>query len=102
MVRKEPENLDFSSLAATFETASTYVFAERLMRSGVRPPSAPPFSFKHLQPPALAAVLVNWQMLEHFFWNLASRPQLPFVNWSQQHDVTHRYWESECPAIARS
>ena len=30
---KEPENLDFSSVAATFETASTYVFAERLIRN---------------------------------------------------------------------
>ena len=34
MVRngKEPENLDFSSVAATFETA-TYVFAGRLIRN---------------------------------------------------------------------
>ncbi len=42
---KEPENLDFSSVAATFETASTYVFAERLIRNAeVRGsiPSAPP------------------------------------------------------------
>ena len=44
---KEPENLDFSSVAATVEKASTYVFAGRLIamrRSGVRPPSAPPKS----------------------------------------------------------
>ena len=35
MVRngKEPENLDFSSVAATLEKASTYVFAERLIRN---------------------------------------------------------------------
>ena len=31
--RKEPENLDFSSVAATVEKASTYVFAERLIRN---------------------------------------------------------------------
>ena len=30
---KEPENLDFSSVAATLETAITYVFAERLIRN---------------------------------------------------------------------
>jgi hypothetical protein len=35
MVRngKEPENLNFSSVAATFEKAITYVFAERLIRN---------------------------------------------------------------------
>ena len=35
MVRngKEPENLDFSSVAATLEKANTYVFAERLIRN---------------------------------------------------------------------
>ena len=35
MVRngKEPQNLDFSSVAATFEKANTYVFAERLIRN---------------------------------------------------------------------
>jgi hypothetical protein len=30
---KEPENLDFSSVAATVEKAITYVFAERLIRN---------------------------------------------------------------------
>jgi hypothetical protein len=30
---KEQENLDFSSVAATVEKASTYVFAERLIRN---------------------------------------------------------------------
>ena len=30
---KNRENLYFSSVAATFETASTYVFAERLIRN---------------------------------------------------------------------
>ena len=30
---KEPENLNLSSVAATFETASTYVFAGRLIRN---------------------------------------------------------------------
>jgi hypothetical protein len=60
-----------SSLAATFEKASTYVFAGRLIRNAeVRgsTPSAPPFSFNDLQPPALAAVLANWPILGHFFW----------------------------------
>jgi hypothetical protein len=35
MVRngKKSENLDFPSVAATFETASTYVFAGRLIRN---------------------------------------------------------------------
>jgi uncharacterized membrane protein len=35
MVRngKEPENLDFSSVAATFEKAITYVFAGSLIRN---------------------------------------------------------------------
>jgi hypothetical protein len=35
MVRngKERENLDFSSVAATFEKANTYVFAESLIRN---------------------------------------------------------------------
>jgi hypothetical protein len=35
MVRngKEAESLDFSSVAATVEKASTYVFAERLIRN---------------------------------------------------------------------
>jgi hypothetical protein len=49
MVRngKERENLDFSSVAATFEKANTYVFAERLIRNAeVRGsiPSAPPIN----------------------------------------------------------
>jgi hypothetical protein len=42
----------FSSVAATFETASTYVFAGRLIRKAeVRgsAPSAPPFGFNDLQ-----------------------------------------------------
>ena len=30
---EEPENLNFSSVAATLEKASTYVFAERLIRN---------------------------------------------------------------------
>jgi hypothetical protein len=35
---------------------------------GFDPPSAPPFSFNDLQPPALAAVFANWPILGHFFW----------------------------------
>jgi len=60
MVRngKELENLDFSSVAATVEKASTYVFAERLIRNAeVRgsTPSAPPIeSITHGGPITLA------------------------------------------------
>jgi|SRR5215213_1110686 len=64
MIRKgkEPENLDFSSVAATVEKASTYVFAERLIRNAeVRgsTPFAPPFSFNYLQPAPLLAIFAN-------------------------------------------
>src|SRR5882672_3770524 len=40
-----------------------------MRRPGVRAPSAPPFIFNHLQPPATVAVLVKWPIREHFFQN---------------------------------
>jgi hypothetical protein len=43
---KNPENLDFSSVAATVEKASTNVFAERLIRSAEVVGSSPIYSTK--------------------------------------------------------
>jgi hypothetical protein len=39
---KEQQNCDFSLVAATFEKATTYVFAERLIRNAEAKGSIPP------------------------------------------------------------
>ena len=57
MVRngKVPENLDFSSVAATFEKANTYVFAESLVRNAEVRGSIPLCSTIYFQPFTAAA-----------------------------------------------
>lgn len=94
MVRngKECKNPRFSSVAATLEKASTYVFAGCLIRTAEARgsiPSAPPLVFNGLQPPALAAFCLAY--LDIFVGaelDRLNRHPLGILNGSH---ITHRH-----------